>query len=347
MASSLERPLDGTIRDNVAYGMDDADERTVRAALRDANALEFVDRLPQGLDTLVGERGARLSGGQRQRLAIARALIRDPRVLVLDEATSARDTRSEALVQQALARLLRGRTTFVVAHRLSTVRGADRIVVMGEGRMNSCAVAGPTPRCTRDRSPEAGRLSGRAAPRHPAGARRVVVGAATRPPAFAARGVEFGADDVLGGPRAGPVGAADPAAHFGQSAPLLAEHALPHDRDDRDQARGGEQTRGPRRALAQREDRGPGESGARREIEGTEETCGAVHGRIPFMCEGCPLFNGLRPFGKRVRPHGIAPIAYRGAADGIGPVRRGHTQRKIRERGASCSFRTRRPSEPC
>ncbi|MEV5342414.1 ABC transporter ATP-binding protein [Streptomyces sp. NPDC052676] len=127
--------FDGTVRENVAYGMDDADEETVRAALRDANALEFVERLPQGLDTLVGEHGARLSGGQRQRLAIARALIRDPRVLVLDEATSALDTRSEALVQQALARLLRGRTTFVVAHRLSTVRGADRIVVMGDGRI--------------------------------------------------------------------------------------------------------------------------------------------------------------------------------------------------------------------
>ena len=127
--------FDGTIRDNVAYGMDDADEETVRAALHDANALEFVEKLPQGLETLVGERGARLSGGQRQRLAIARALIRDPKVLVLDEATSALDTRSEALVQQALARLLRGRTTFVVAHRLSTVRGADRIVVMGDGEI--------------------------------------------------------------------------------------------------------------------------------------------------------------------------------------------------------------------
>ncbi|MEV0981456.1 ABC transporter ATP-binding protein [Streptomyces sp. NPDC049915] len=128
--------FDGTVRENVAYGMEDeADEETVRAALRDANALEFVDRLPQGLDTLVGEHGARLSGGQRQRLAIARALIRDPKVLILDEATSALDTRSEALVQQALARLLRGRTTFMVAHRLSTVRGADRIVVMGEGRI--------------------------------------------------------------------------------------------------------------------------------------------------------------------------------------------------------------------
>ncbi|QJT05887.1 ABC transporter ATP-binding protein [Streptomyces asoensis] len=128
--------FDGTIRENVVYGMEDeTDEETVRAALRDANALEFVERLPDGLHTLVGERGARLSGGQKQRLAIARALIRDPKVLVLDEATSALDTRSEALVQQALARLLRGRTTFVVAHRLSTVRGADRIVVMGEGRI--------------------------------------------------------------------------------------------------------------------------------------------------------------------------------------------------------------------
>ncbi|WP_415939836.1 ABC transporter ATP-binding protein [Streptomyces sp. 039-1] len=125
--------FDGTVRENVAYGMDDAGDDAVRTALRDANALEFVDRLPQGLDTLVGEHGARLSGGQRQRLAIARALIRDPRVLILDEATSALDTRSEALVQQALARLLRGRTTFVVAHRLSTVQGADRIVVMDDG----------------------------------------------------------------------------------------------------------------------------------------------------------------------------------------------------------------------
>jgi ATP-binding cassette subfamily B protein len=97
--------------------------------------MEFIERMPQGLDTVVGERGARLSGGQKQRLAIARALIRDPRVLVLDEATSALDSRSEALVQQALSRLVRGRTVFVVAHRLSTIRNADRIVVLDEGRI--------------------------------------------------------------------------------------------------------------------------------------------------------------------------------------------------------------------
>ncbi|WP_330177235.1 ABC transporter ATP-binding protein/permease [Streptomyces sp. NBC_01498] len=127
--------FEGTIRENVTYGLDGADETTVRRALRDANALEFVDRLPDGLDTVVGERGARLSGGQKQRLAIARALIRDPRVLVLDEATSALDTRSEALVQEALARLVHGRTVFVVAHRLSTIRSADRIVVMERGRI--------------------------------------------------------------------------------------------------------------------------------------------------------------------------------------------------------------------
>jgi ATP-binding cassette, subfamily B, bacterial len=127
--------FEGSIRQNVAYGLEDAGEEAIRAALRDANALEFVERLPRGLDTVVGERGARLSGGQKQRLAIARAVIRDPRVLILDEATSALDGRSEALIQDALRRLVRGRTTFVVAHRLSTIRDADRIVVMKEGRI--------------------------------------------------------------------------------------------------------------------------------------------------------------------------------------------------------------------
>jgi ATP-binding cassette subfamily B protein len=128
--------FEGSIRENVGYGMGEIDPQAVRKALGDANALEFVDRLPNGLDTVVGERGARLSGGQRQRIAIARALIRDPRILVLDEATSALDTRSEALVQEAMERLMRGRTVFVVAHRLSTVRGADRIVVMDQGRIS-------------------------------------------------------------------------------------------------------------------------------------------------------------------------------------------------------------------
>ncbi|UWP84733.1 ABC transporter ATP-binding protein [Dactylosporangium fulvum] len=127
--------FDGSIRDNVTYGLPDLTEEAVVAALRDANALEFVERLPHGWDTLVGERGALLSGGQRQRLAIARALVRDPRVLLLDEATSALDSESEALVQQALTRLMRGRTTFVVAHRLATVRDADRVVVLAEGRL--------------------------------------------------------------------------------------------------------------------------------------------------------------------------------------------------------------------
>jgi ATP-binding cassette subfamily B protein len=127
--------FEGTIRQNVSYGLDAVSDEAIRAALDDANALEFVDQLPAGLDTVVGERGARLSGGQKQRLAIARAVIRDPRVLILDEATSALDNRSEALIQEALQRLMRGRTTFVVAHRLSTIRDADRIVVMDGGHV--------------------------------------------------------------------------------------------------------------------------------------------------------------------------------------------------------------------
>lgn len=126
--------FEGSVRDNVTYGNPGLDDDAVFEALRDANALEFVAEMG-GLDAVIGERGARLSGGQRQRLAIARALIRDPRVLVLDEATSALDAESERLVQEALARLMQARTTFVVAHRLSTIRGADRIVVMRAGRL--------------------------------------------------------------------------------------------------------------------------------------------------------------------------------------------------------------------
>jgi len=122
------------VRDNVTYGQRELTDDQVRDALQAANAAGFVDDMG-GLDAVIGQRGSSLSGGQRQRLAIARALIRDPRVLVLDEATSALDPASEVLVQDALARLMHGRTTFVVAHRLSTVRSADCIVVMRHGRV--------------------------------------------------------------------------------------------------------------------------------------------------------------------------------------------------------------------
>lgn len=127
--------FEGTIRENVAYGLPDVSDERIERALRDANAWEFVSDQPEGWDTVVGERGARLSGGQRQRLAIARALVRDPRILLLDEATSALDPESEELVKEALARLMTGRTTLVVAHRLSTIRQADRIVVLERGRI--------------------------------------------------------------------------------------------------------------------------------------------------------------------------------------------------------------------
>ncbi|MGF6824693.1 ATP-binding cassette subfamily B protein [Microbacterium sp. ZKA21] len=127
--------FEGSIRENIAYGLEHPPEDRLRRALVDSNAAEFVDRLPDGWDTIVGERGSRLSGGQRQRLAIARALVRDPRILLLDEATSALDPESEGLVKEALSRLMTGRTTLVVAHRLSTIREADRIVVLEHGRI--------------------------------------------------------------------------------------------------------------------------------------------------------------------------------------------------------------------
>ncbi len=124
-----------SIAENIRYGRPGASEDDVRAAARAANADTFVDAFPDGFDTLVGERGVRLSGGQKQRIAIARAVLKDPAILVLDEATSALDAESEHLVQEALDRLMRGRTTLVIAHRLSTVRDANRVVVLDDGRI--------------------------------------------------------------------------------------------------------------------------------------------------------------------------------------------------------------------
>lgn len=125
--------FEGSIFENITYGLESIDEERVTRALRDANALEIVESLPDGWDSRVGERGTRLSGGQRQRLAIARALIRDPRILLLDEATSALDVESEKMVREALSVLMQGRTTLVVAHRLSTVRAANSIAVLDAG----------------------------------------------------------------------------------------------------------------------------------------------------------------------------------------------------------------------
>lgn len=127
--------LSGTIRDNIRFGRPDASDAEVLDAAVAANAMEFIDTLPEGLDTEVGERGVSLSGGQRQRIAISRALLRDPEVLVLDEATSALDYESERLVQGAIDHLAQGRTTITIAHRLSTIRAADRIVVLKDGRI--------------------------------------------------------------------------------------------------------------------------------------------------------------------------------------------------------------------
>jgi subfamily B ATP-binding cassette protein MsbA len=125
--------FDDTIRNNIAFGGIECSEATVREAARAAHVLEFADEMPQGLETNVGDRGARLSGGQRQRIAIARALLKDAPVLILDEATSALDSESERRIQQGLTTLMRNRTTFVIAHRLSTVERADRILVLDEG----------------------------------------------------------------------------------------------------------------------------------------------------------------------------------------------------------------------
>jgi len=127
--------FEGSIRENIAYGRPDAEEAAIVRAARQAEAWEFIERLPEGLDTAVGERGVRLSGGQRQRLSLARALLKDPPLLVLDEATSAVDNETEAAIQRSLAHIAHDRSVIVIAHRLSTIVGADEIVVLEDGRI--------------------------------------------------------------------------------------------------------------------------------------------------------------------------------------------------------------------
>jgi ATP-binding cassette, subfamily B, bacterial len=125
----------GTIAENIAFGQPNFQLSAVEAAAKIANAHQFISQFPQGYQTWVGERGVNLSGGQRQRIAIARAVLLDPKILILDEATSALDSESEALVQEALERIMQGRTVFIIAHRLATVRRVDRILVMEKGQV--------------------------------------------------------------------------------------------------------------------------------------------------------------------------------------------------------------------
>ena len=127
--------FDGTIAENVAFARPYATREELEGACRTARVDEFVERFPDGYDTVVGERGVKLSGGQRQRVSIARAILADPRILILDEATSSLDSETESLIQEGLGNLMRGRTTFVIAHRLSTIRRADQILVMEGGRV--------------------------------------------------------------------------------------------------------------------------------------------------------------------------------------------------------------------
>ncbi|HEY0744101.1 MAG TPA: ATP-binding cassette domain-containing protein, partial [Chryseosolibacter sp.] len=125
----------GTIRENIRYGKPNATDEEIREAARKANALDFIESFPDKFDTIVGERGVKLSGGQRQRVAIARAILKDPAILILDEATSSLDAHSEVLVQEALEKLMEGRTTIIIAHRLSTIKKVDRIFVIQQGRL--------------------------------------------------------------------------------------------------------------------------------------------------------------------------------------------------------------------
>jgi len=125
----------GSIAENIAYGKPGASAEEIEQAARQANAHEFIQGFPEGYATMVGDRGIKLSGGQRQRVAIARAILKNPAILILDEATSSLDSESERLIQEALETLMRGRTSFIIAHRLATVRHADRIVVIASGRV--------------------------------------------------------------------------------------------------------------------------------------------------------------------------------------------------------------------
>jgi ABC-type multidrug transport system fused ATPase/permease subunit len=127
--------FDGTIRENIAFSRPGATDEQILEACRIARVDEFAEAFSDGYDTVVGERGVKLSGGQRQRLSIARAILADPRILILDEATSSLDSESEQMIQQGLSHLMKGRTTFVIAHRLSTIRRADQILVMENGRI--------------------------------------------------------------------------------------------------------------------------------------------------------------------------------------------------------------------
>ena len=124
-----------TVSNNISYGLPDADLQEIKKASEAANALEFINELPDGFDTIIGEKGARLSGGQRQRISIARAILKNPDILILDEATSALDTESERKVQGAIDNLVKNRTVVVIAHRLSTITKADKIIVLDKGQI--------------------------------------------------------------------------------------------------------------------------------------------------------------------------------------------------------------------
>jgi subfamily B ATP-binding cassette protein MsbA len=124
-----------TVRNNIAYGLTDFPDEKIREAARAANALSFIEAMPEGFESIIGDRGTKLSGGQRQRISIARALLKNPPIMILDEATSALDSESEVLVQEAIERLMQNRTSLVIAHRLSTIRNADRIIVLEKGKI--------------------------------------------------------------------------------------------------------------------------------------------------------------------------------------------------------------------